>query len=316
MRRRATAATTPCRRTTDRRRGAPTAPRPHGCSRTSAAARVAHLVGGQQLAGREDRTPRRCRGSSAGRRPRTRRGGRPRRPRGRCAPGGRRSTGTRRRSSRARRPRRAPRPGTRAGSPSSTSRVDQLVAVELRARARATIGSTSSTCGPRRCTSARTGATTHRRAASPPRAAATSPAGGGPSSRATATPARTAASPRPGTARPRRPARNWARSCTRRSASVRGRHRDARSGAACVTWASAGDEQRPGGVGHRRPSGSRADDGAQRRLLGEERGEGGEGRGRGIGVRARATRDASAPGVVRHRRPRSPPFWRRLEPLR
>ena len=121
-RRRATAATTPCRRRSGPRRGAPTARSPTAASRAARRRAPRTSSVGEQLARREDRTRRRRRRSSAGRRPRTATAGRPRRPTGRCAPDGRRSTGTRRRSSRAPRPRRAPPPGTRAGSPSATSR--------------------------------------------------------------------------------------------------------------------------------------------------------------------------------------------------
>ena len=141
--------------------------RPHGAVAISARGPLAHLGRREQLAAREDQHLVELVRCCAGRRPRTPRAGRSRRPRGRRAPGGRRSTGTRRRSSRAPRSRRAPRPGTRAGSPrrraARAGRRDRSASPLRR-----TIGSTSSTCGPSRCTSARTGATTTAGAPSPP----------------------------------------------------------------------------------------------------------------------------------------------------
>ena len=170
----------------------------------------------------------------------------------------------RRRSSRAPRARRAPRPGTRAGSPSR-----RAARRARRGRAaspgRTTIGSTSSTCGPSRCTSARIGATTTAGRCSGRRAraaAATSRAGAGPSSRSRATPARTATSPTPGTARPRRHRGTRRRSPASRSASDAGRHREHDRPARGRGRERRGEDRaRRFGHGHRVPQpGARGDD--------------------------------------------------------
>ena len=196
---------------------------------------------------------------------------------------GRRSTGTRRRSSRAPRPRRAPPPGTRAGS--RTRRAGRRA---RRGRA-ASPGGRRSARRPRRA--GRAAARAPAPARPPPsgrcrrrRAAATSPAGAGPSSRATATPARTAASPRPGTARPSSRPRNW-REVVRRGA--RPRRRSAPRPAIGRRVRDAGPARRrraPGPASGTATTGAAVDHRAQRRLLGEERGEPGERQGGGGAV--------------------------------
>ena len=66
-RRRATAATTPCRRSGALPASRSHCSRPHGSVSTSAGSALADVVGGRQLAGGEDAAPRRGRRSSAGR---------------------------------------------------------------------------------------------------------------------------------------------------------------------------------------------------------------------------------------------------------
>ena len=115
-------------------------------------------------------------------------------------------------------------------------------------------------------------------------AGATAPGAAGPSSRATATPARTAGSPRPGTARSRR-AGGTARGRARAARPRRAVGTATRIGRRVVTPASAAMKSGAGAVGNR-DDGRPGDDGAHRRLLGEERGQAGEGRGgdRGSGA--------------------------------
>ena len=258
---------------------------------------LAHLVGRQQLARREDARLVDVVGRAlVGDRER-RRGGRPRRPTGRCARGGRRSTGTRRRSSRAPRPRRAPRPGTRAGSPPATRRATS---------------SSRSTWSP--------GRTTHRLDVLDVRAeplhqrahrrhddrravrrrrrgGATSPAGAGPWSRATATPARTAASPTPGRARPRPRPRNCPRSCDEPLGLGAGRHRQQQRPPGASTPASAATNSARAASGTA-TIGLPADHRAQRRLLGEERRRGAASGGCGSDRRARRPCRLREPGCA------------------
>ncbi len=243
-------------------------------------------------------TPRRRRAWSAGRRPRTPTGGRPRRPTGRCARGGRRSTGTRRRSSPAPRPRRAPPPGTRAGSRRRRAgRRARRGRPGRRASPRP--ARPSSTCGPSRCTSARTGATTTWGGVPAPLEA--------PRSRHITRRRRPIVSndgdtrsngrvSHAGNSSTSSSPRNWPRSRTRCSASVPvGTARS--SGRRLVTPASDATNSDAGGVGDG-DRGLAGDHRAQRRLLGEERGEGGEGR-RGEGHEARQEPDATVhPGVT------------------